>query len=298
VILGNDAEKPETHALYYEGVSFTCSYHLCHEYTLERVLSHPDLTTNLVAESLLDDPSGFLAFLQHQVRRKYDQTQWIQARCEFEYRRLLVTLECMDHLSDAVPQASLFLSALGVLAGMVAAAHLQPPSARLSFVMMKILFQKMSLASIHEHMLEMAGFAHMTRYQVEGYLADATLLFDTAVQVRQSPHPFDHSLYARLRPLLVDGALEMIHSGSHREAMIWIATFYLNCWDVIVRDGDEAAKAHFGPRVRTFLNDLGLAHRTNRSERSDLVKAFAQEIFTILMSEVVVGGLNSHHASV
>jgi len=298
VILENDSDKPKTNLIIYQGISIVCSYRFCHEYSLESVLSHPELTAHLVAESVLDDPQGFLTSLQRQIRRRYDLPQWIQARCEFEYRSLLVMLERMDDLPDAVTQTSAFLSALNFLAGMVAAAHMQPASSRLGFVVMKILFQKMSLTSIHEHVLEMAGFAHMTRYQVETYLADAATLFDKALQTGQAPHAFDQYLHAHLRPLLVDGAFEMIRSGSHREAMIWIAAFYLNCWDVIARDGDEATRATFGPRVRTFLNDMGLASRANRKDRSDLVRVFAQEIFTILMSDVVMIGQNSHHASV
>src|SRR5688572_1460446 len=53
---------------HHKNIVFECRSRSHHEYILEIALSNPELAPNLVANSVIDDPTGFLKSLQRQVR--------------------------------------------------------------------------------------------------------------------------------------------------------------------------------------------------------------------------------------
>jgi len=84
-----------------------------------------------------------------------------------------------------------------------------------------------------ETLLELLGAAPLSRARVAQHLTTLTDIFDLAVKAIQTPFPFACDLSDIARPSAIDGSLELIERGHHREAMFWIAVTYARCQKVL-----------------------------------------------------------------
>jgi hypothetical protein len=88
----------------------------------------------------------------------------------------------------------------------------------------------------HEAILELLGAAGMSRGRVFRHLATLTGIFDAAATAIQTPFPFESDLSGIARPIVIDGSLELIGRGYHREAMFWIAVAHSRCQKLLSGD--------------------------------------------------------------
>lgn len=132
-----------------------------------------------------------------------------------------------------------------------------------------------------ERTLDVQGYAALERIEVETYLQQSALAFDKAIEVKQTPSPFDFKLHPHVRPYLVQGAQQMIDEGHHREAMGWIMAFYLVSLLAILNDAPPADKQHFQQGFDALLERCGLASMETWPLRIEQSRQLAEEVFTL-----------------
>jgi hypothetical protein len=96
------------------------------------------------------------------------------------------------------------------LTGSIVIANLRPLTHSRCLILMKELLNRHGRAELEEAMLEVLGFAHLNRPQVEANLRDATETFDRAVKVTRTPVPYAFKLHSHVRPYVVEASQEMI----------------------------------------------------------------------------------------
>lgn len=255
----------------------------------EVVLSSPLVTTNLAAGVVISDPVGLLGKLQQTIVKEYTRRKWVQFRLEAEKKEALENVEKMNHASSPIDVFDKLSWVVYLLAGVIAVAHLRPPTVRRCLALTKKLLQSQGKTELHEGILKVYGCAHMSREQVEFYLHESINAYDIAVEVKHTPPTsWLANLYIHpdVRPYLVNGAREIIDEGSYREAMFWIAFFHSLANAVLQNDAPDEEKPKYQADFDRLLSELGLSTRGDWQSRSQLTKSVAEEVFQ-LVDEVV-----------
>jgi hypothetical protein len=199
-----------------------------------------------------------LAPLQQVVAAHYADRHWVEARCQYEQRMVRQIMHGLEHVTAPAEALWLLTSVVLFLGGLVAEASLRPPTHRRSLVLMHDILHGQGRADLHEQVLQLLGWAHLRRQEVDAYLQDCAATFDRAVAVTHTPVPFQAKLQPYIRPYVIDGAQEMIDAGYHREAMFWISGFLLFANTAIQADGLAAEKPLFQAKLDRLVAEMGL----------------------------------------
>ncbi len=256
----------------------------------EAVLANPEITYHLTVDSLLYDPTGWLRDLQEPARREYRRRRWVLARLEHERNELAGALALLL-IARGVWGASGELNLLGYtttyLAAALSVATLRPPKiGGRALVHLRELLAEHGRLDLHDDVLALLGVRDIPRERVNQFLEEGAEVFDVAVQVRKTPHPFQHKLHAHLRPYFVDACRSMIDEGHHREALHWVIAFYCSATDVILVDGPQAERSSFEDRRARLLRELGFDSADARVAKLEQAHKLYDRVFA-LAAEIV-----------
>jgi len=173
------------------------------------------------------------------------------------------------------PQSALWVDAL------VAVANLKLPTHRRCLILTRQLLEGHGRAELHDELLRLLGYHHLTREQVERYLQAGAEAFDRAVQVARTPVQFGFKLCAHVRPYIIDAAQEMVDAGHHREAMFWIGGFLVIANGAIQADAPPADRPYFQATVDGLLADLGLDTLQAVAVRVARARVIAEAVFKL-----------------
>ena len=275
----------------YAGLAIEAGIKSAREYaSAEAVLGNPEIAHHLTVASALYDPHGLLADLAEPVRRGYPQRHWVRARVAFERDGMDEALAMLP-MARAAGGISGAVSVLGyafLYAGAaLPVAALRPPRVGSQFfVHLRNLLAEYGRTDLYEAILTVFGFQSATPARVTALLAEGADLFDRAVRVRRTPHPFQHKLHAHLRPYFVASCQAMLDAGDYREALAWLTAFYLACSDVLVADGPEGERAASAAQREAFLAELGFGSEGALEARLEEARGVRDACFA-LAEEIV-----------
>ena len=231
------------------------------------------------------------------VRRGFAEPQWVQARIEHERRGAAGAL-AMRPMASAMYGASGEVNVLGYRDD-VSSARSSPsrPSTRPRWAGVPGLTSATDLgtsAGSTSTRISSPSWAspHAQRDRVECLLDQGAALFDLAVAVKRTPHPFGHKLHAHLRPYFVDSCKGMIAEGNRREALGWLAPFTLASTDVMLADGPDNEFARTVALQESFLRELGMDTPEERGNRYARAETLFAQIFA-LAEQIAASRANS-----
>lgn len=245
------------------------------------VLSNPTLAHELTPESIISDPEGRLNKLSKAVIKEFNRREWVIARCEAQ-KNLIINF--LNNISDAVPtnDCAFMLGWNGkFLATMIALASLEPPTHRRSLIKYREQLKTLKLEGLYEELLEVMGYAHLTREKVNHYFDNMAEMFDRAVEVKRSPCPFGFKIKKHLRPYIIDATKEMIDEGNFRETMFWIKTVVYVSNLALQNDAPEEERVHFQNINDSLTNELGLKTAEHINTRKKDFSDYANIIFKV-----------------
>jgi len=126
--------------------------------------------------------------------------------------------------------------------------------------------------SLHESMLGILGSERMSPEQVESFLNSCTDVFDVAKDIVKTPFFGASTISDFGRSIAIDGSLQLIESGYHREAMFWIAAIHTWCQKALYNDASAEVQTRSTPSYEHLLRALGvtsfddLQHRNKQTE--------------------------------
>jgi hypothetical protein len=243
------------------------------------VLSDYHLAPSFRTTDILLDPSGDLAALRAIVCRDYAKRRWVRLRCANARDKALGHLRSID---EGAPFHDLVMACLfgaGVTTHVLLVAVLRNPTVRLRYVAVRELLADYDHLEFHETLLELLGAAWISREQVGRHLATLTDVFDAARKAIKTPFPFASDLSDVARPIAIDGCLELIERGFHREAMFWIAVTHSRCRKVLSTDASPELPEGFGNSYRDLVSDLGIASFAEVRRRCAEVERFLPRVW-------------------
>jgi hypothetical protein len=225
----------------------------------DQLLSDYHLAASFHTTNILLDPSGHLTALLAKVRRDYAKRQWVCQRCTNARDKVLQYLGSIREEEPLHDQVLAWLFAVGITTHILLVAGLRNPTVRSRYLAVRELLADYGHRDFHESLLELLGVARMSRNRVGRHLTTLADIFDRAKHIIKTPLPFATDVSETARPIAIDGSLEMIGRGCHREAMFWIAVTHSRCQQVIWRDAPEEMTQAVRDGYRELLDDLRVA---------------------------------------
>ena len=251
----------------------------------EAVLANPEIAVHLTTDTILFDPLGILARLLPIVRRDYARREWVQARLQHErdgYAAAMALLPMARAMSGAIGEHSILGYQMTFLPAALQVATLSP--LRLGGRALVNLREQLDVRgelNLYEEVLAVLGLRSATVAQAEAFLVETAALFDRAVAVRVSPHPFQHKLNPHQRGYLVDGCRRMIDEGFHREALGWASPYYGASTDILLADGPASDHAEVMECRAAMLRLLDRESEAEQAESVERARRVADEIFAL-----------------
>lgn len=222
------------------------------------VLSDYHLAPSFRTTNILLDPSGNLTALLAIVCRDYAKRQWVNKRCANAGTKVLEYLRSVNGDAPLHDQVIAWLFAAGITTHVLLVAGLRNPTVRARYAAVRELLADYGHVEFHETLLALLGSAQIGRERVGHHVATLADIFDAAKGAIKTPFPFASDISACARPTAVNGSLEMIERGYHREAMFWIAVTHSRCQKVLSHDAPEEMTQCFRDSYLELLGDLGL----------------------------------------
>jgi hypothetical protein len=238
----------------------------------EQVLSDYHLAPSFRAAQVMFDPSGHLSPLQAIVSRDYAKRHWVRQRCAHAKNKILAHLRSIHEQAALHDQVIAFLFAAGITTHVLLVAGLRNPTIRTRYVMVRELLADFGHLEFHETLLELLGTAAIRRDRVRQHLATLTEIFDAARRVMKTQFVFASDISEVARTSAIDGSLELIGSGYHREAMFWIAVTRSRCQKILSLDAPRGLLQSYKDSYQELVSDIGVPTAAKIQQRCADIK--------------------------
>ena len=278
LVLAEDAPAQKPGKFRYQGVLLEVSYlSLTDIATPEQVLGSAHLAGSFHRPSVLADPTGHLAALQHDVARHYADEAWVLRRCadvEAKMRRPF------PHPDAPFPdQVNAWLFPTGLTTHLLLVAGLRNPTVRLRYVAVRELLEQGRM-DVYAGLLDDLGVGGLTPQRALAHLDALEAAFLDAARVIRSPFFFAADITGAGYPVAIEGTRELIARGDHQEAMFWLVATSVRCQQVFRQDAPHLAPRH-EPGFRALLRDMGIRDREDLITRRAAMLARLPEYWDV-----------------
>jgi hypothetical protein len=159
-------------------------------------------------------------------------------------------------------------------------ATLRPPTSRLQ--RLRDILAEHDRLDLYEEAVAIVGDRDGPADQVERLLREGTEAFELAVQVRRSPHPFQHKLNPHQRTYFVEKCRSLITAGLMDPAVGWLLAYYVAAIGVILTDGPEDVKPLYTGRRNRLLHLLSIEKAQARAERFARIERLDEHVFGLV----------------
>lgn len=239
---------------------------------VEKILSDYHLAGAFAVPSALLDPTGKLAAIQRDVSAKFAEPEWIIKRCTDARSRannFLENFRTTPHLHDQV--TSLFFAA-GVTTHILLVAACANPTIRRRYVACRAMLEQHNQLALHKQLLTTLGSASLSKEQVLVHFNTLGDCFDLASSLLTSPYQFAQDMTQQARAAAIDGCMEMIGAGFHRESIFWIIAIFSRCRAVIFADGTPQQLEQLDQKYWALLNELGISNQQDMAHRAQNIE--------------------------
>ncbi|MGA8596288.1 MAG: hypothetical protein WB676_16355 [Bryobacteraceae bacterium] len=224
----------------------------------DQVLSDYHLAPSFRTTKIMFDPLGHLTPLLASVSRDYNKRQWVRQRCTNARDKILGYLRSIKEEAALHDQVIASLFEAGITTHVLLVAGLRNPTVRARYVTLRETLADYGYVEFHETLLELLGSARTSRGRVSQHVATLTEIFDAAKRAVKTPFPFVSDISDSARPIAIDGSLDLIGRGYHREAMFWVGVTHSRCQKVLSRDAPGELTQSFKNSYEELAGDLGV----------------------------------------
>lgn len=235
----------------------------------ETVLSSYHLAGSFRVDTVIDDPTGGLRALYADLSPRFAEREWVRRRCLDARRRVEGRLAAFDGTAPFHEQVPAWMFPTGVTTHVLLVAALRNPTVRLRYPAARDVLTAYGRPRLYRELLELLGCADVSAQVVRHHVGEMTRTFDATVPVARTPFFFSSDLTGRARPIAVDGSLELIDRGEHREAVFWIVATFARCHTVLAVDDPALHTARlpaFEAAVAALTGITGTADILERRE--------------------------------
>ena len=244
--------------------------HLIH--SPEEVLTNYHLAGMFRTNTLISDPAGDLGRLIDYVSPRFCHKKWVVKRCEHAMDKIQAGLSTLHEQRPIHELLTAWLFPAGIMTHVLLAAALRNPTVRLRYLKAREVLEGFGLSAFYPELLRLQGSESLTPERVEHHTLRLASLFDKASAAARTPFFFSSDITSQSRPIAIDGSLELIRQGNHREAVFWIAATFARCHQILAADAPESREAYL-PDLHALLSDLGFQSSGDILRRGEAVRA-------------------------
>lgn len=283
VMVVTEADEPSAKPgkLRYEGALLEITYVPWAELRdPEAVLSSYHLAGSFRRDTVIDDPTGGLRALYADVSSRFAERGWVRRRCLDARHRVESRLAAFDASAPFHEQVPAWMFPTGVTTHVLLVAALRNPTVRLRYRAVRDVLGAYGQPELYPELLGLLGCADVSERVVRHHVDELTRTFDATVPVARTPFFFSSDLTAQARPIAVDGSLELLARGEHREAVFWIVATLARCHTVLAVDDPALHRARL-PAFEAAVGELtGISGTAGLLERREKVLAFLPRLET------------------
>ncbi|MER7727554.1 hypothetical protein [Streptomyces sp. NPDC096323] len=240
----------------------------------EAVLSSYHLAGSFRRDTVIDDPTGELRALCAYVSPRFPERGRVRRRCLDARQRVEGRLAAFDTSAPFHEQVPAWMFPASVTTHVLLVAALRNPTVRLRYRAVRDVLTAYEQPELYSELLELLGCADVSERVVRHHVGELTRTFDATVPVARTPFFFSSDLTARARPIAVDGSLELLDRGEHREAVFWIVATLARCHAVLAVDAPALHSARL-PAFRATVAELtGITCTEDLLDRREKVLGF------------------------
>ncbi|REE93111.1 hypothetical protein A8990_102198 [Paenibacillus taihuensis] len=272
IVVIEDAEPPlKLGKFVYQGALLEVTYLSWRQLaSYEEVLTNYHLAGSFRMNTIIADPTGYLSELHKQVSSRFAEEFWVLRRCEDVVHKITNGLQ--QQLPPSAPfhdRVNAWLFPTGIMTHLLLVAAMCNPTVRRRYAAVREVLAANDRLSVHEELLALLGCEQMTAERARQHVNALGEVFDIAASVAKTPFFFSSDITADARQIAIDGSLELIDSGLHREAVFWIAATFARCHNILSADAPEEVLQRCLPAFDMLLADLGARTDADRRERAD-----------------------------
>ncbi|MER5280535.1 hypothetical protein ABT025_33035 [Streptomyces sp. NPDC002809] len=246
----------------------------------ETVLTSYHLAGSFRVDTVIDDPTGGLGALYASVSPRFAERGWVRRRCLDARHRVENRLAAFDASAPFHEQVPAWMFPTGVTTHVLLVAALRNPTVRLRYRAVREVLSGYGQPELYRELLELLGCADVSGRRVRHHVGELARTFDATVPVARTPFFFSSDLTAQARPIAVDGSLELLDRGEHREAVFWIVATFARCHTVLAAD-DPALHAARLPAFEAAVAELtGITGTADILARREEVTRFLPRLWT------------------
>ncbi|MFJ6434125.1 hypothetical protein [Streptomyces sp. NPDC091416] len=246
----------------------------------EAVLSSYHLAGSFRRDTVIDDPTGGLRALYAHVSPRFAERDRVRSRCLDARRRVEGRLAAFDASAPFHEQVPAWMFPTGVTTHVLLVAALRNPTVRLRYQAVREVLDAYGQPELYPELLALLGCADVSERVVRHHVGELTRTFDATVPVARTPFFFSSDLTGQARPVAVDGSLELLDRGEHREAVFWIVATLARCHTVLAVD-EPALHRERLPAFEAAVAELtGITRTADLLERRAEVLAFLPRLGT------------------
>ena len=282
-----DIDKPEAikeHGLRqkyrsFMGITLETSYSPFQRFSSpESVLADFGYAAHFTRPNILADPTGELTRIQKVVEAQFTRKKWVMKRIEGTRDYAQWGLNGLHSGSFVDRMLALWFATS--IAGLPIQADLRPPTIRKGHIVFQQVMKNIGRQDLGEALLKMYGSHSWSRMDVEVHLEELTNTFDRVVEIARSPSMGDY-INAISRPVVIEGARELLNDGFHREAMVWIGSMRTICQQTILRDVPGEEQMYFSEQYEKLLAKLGLHSLDDFRKRAEDGQQLLEELMRV-----------------
>ncbi len=246
--------------------------------SFEEVLTSYHLAGSFRIDTIISDPTGHLSKLQSQIGSRFSKQKWVRQRCENALLKIENGLKSIDPSQPWHDQVTSWLFPTAVTTHVILVAALRNPTVRLRYLAAREVLLDYDSMPLYEELLELLGCAHLSRRRVEYHLKELAHTFDATMTVAKTPFFFSSDITAPARPIAIDGSLNLIKAGFHREAVFWIVATFARCHKILAADASVELQNEYLPAFHAVVSDLGIFSYVDLINRAENVLQFLPKL--------------------
>ena len=282
IVIKTDTAPNKLGKFIYHGVMLEVTYLSWNQISsAEQVLVSHHLANSLRKDTIIADPSGCIHKLQSEVERHFLEKEWVRLRCKNICDNIENSLK-QDKTSISYPEQVLsWLFPTGITTHVLLLAALRNPTVRRRYLAAREMLFQYGRAEFYPKLLNLLGCTHLTPGRVNEHLDALAKTFDAAASLAKTPFSFSTDITALARPIAINGSLELIKSGYHREAIFWITATFARCHKIFEADASEKLRQLYIPAFKNIMSDLGFHSDEDFNVRAEEVIDFLPSLWEV-----------------
>ncbi len=279
MVVLDGATPPKIGKLIHQGLLLEISFISAREVALEPLTANYRVSCGFVQGMLLADPQGDLRRVQSELQATFWTPEAIRDRIAQARTAAEAGIEPAPSTDSSLAWRAMWVFPAGLPTHIVLLAAGENPTVRRRYEKIRPILDGVGRLDLHEALLSATGYADFTRSEVLTHWEATRALFDLAAQHSGSATPFFASDISDVaRPISIDGTLDSIERGFHRETLFWLVATQARSLAILEEVAPDVITSGMSAAFHGLVDRIGIATPADRAARGEAILALLPDL--------------------